>query len=56
LNEEDLLIGYNKLVDLLTPQSRIQVGTKIEKLELERNRIDSFAIYIELLKRKNRVK
>jgi len=55
-NEEDLLSEYIKVVDLLTLNEEFKLRQKIEKLEVEKSRIDSLARDIELLKKKNKMK
>jgi hypothetical protein len=51
-NEEDLLGEYIKVVDLLTLNDEFKLRQKIEKLEIEKSKIDSLARDIELLKKK----
>jgi hypothetical protein len=55
-NEEDLLSEYIKVVDLLTLNEEFKLRQKIEKLEVEKSKIDSLARDIALLKKKNRMK
>jgi hypothetical protein len=54
-NEDDLLSEYLEVVDLLTLNEEFKLRKKIEKLEVEKSRIDAITRDIELLKKKNKM-
>jgi integrase len=53
-NQEDLLNEYLKVVDLLTLSEEYKLRQKIEKLEVEKSRIDLLALKIEALEKRTR--
>jgi hypothetical protein len=51
-NEEDLLSEYIKVVDLLTLNEEFKLRQKIEKLEIDKSKIDYLTLEIEKMKKK----
>jgi integrase len=54
--ENDILVEYEKAIDVLTIDPANRLRKKVEKLEIEKSQIDSLAKEIELLKKNFRLK